>query len=336
MKSVWRSSCVVLMLAAAGVVGLRAEVKTAQKSQVKFEGTIGRVMGMFGGKAAKEGLVSNVAVKGNRKMIADEYTGQIIDLDEEKVYSLDMRKKNYEVVTFEEMRRRMKEAEEKASESMKQAKDEQQPEGKQMEVDFSLKESGQKKTVNGYDCREVIMSITAREKGKTLEQSGGMVLTSNMWLGPKIDAMKEIEDFDLRYAKALAGPLAGVSTDAAQQMAAALALYPAMKDMMGKMQAEKVNMDGTPVLTVTTIETVRGTEQAAKEQEEPKEEKADMTSLGGIGGFLGKKAFGKKQAAQGQPSNRSTVMTMNHELVSVSTSVAATDLQIPAGFKEKK
>ena len=45
------------------------------------------------------------------------------------------------------------------------------------------------------------MTITVREKGKTLEQSGGMVLTSDMWLAPKIAAMKEIADFDVRYAQ---------------------------------------------------------------------------------------------------------------------------------------
>ena len=46
-----------------------------------------------------------------------------------------------------------------------------------------------------------------REKGKTLEQSGGLVMTSDMWLAPKIAAMKEVADFDLRYAQKLAGPM---------------------------------------------------------------------------------------------------------------------------------
>lgn len=44
------------------------------------------------------------------------------------------------------------------------------------------------------------MTIMVREKGKTLEQGGGMVLKSNMWLAPTIAAMKEVADFDLKYA----------------------------------------------------------------------------------------------------------------------------------------
>jgi len=71
------------------VAVLQAEVKTEEKSVVKFEGFMGGVMGLFGGKAAKEGILSTVAVRGNRKATINDTTGEIIDLDEEKVYALD-------------------------------------------------------------------------------------------------------------------------------------------------------------------------------------------------------------------------------------------------------
>ena len=45
------------------------------------------------------------------------------------------------------------------------------------------------------------MTVTVREKGKKLEESGGMVLTSNTWLAPKIAATNEVAAFDIRYAK---------------------------------------------------------------------------------------------------------------------------------------
>jgi hypothetical protein len=34
--------------------------------------------------------------------------------------------------------------------------------------------------------------------------------------------------------------------------------------------------------------------------------------------------------------NRASIMTTSHELIKISPSVAASDLTIPAGFKEKK
>ena len=66
-------------LAVGSTTALLAEVKTQQKTQVKFEGMLGRMMGMFGGKAAKEGVVNTVAVKGNRKITIGDAGGQIID-----------------------------------------------------------------------------------------------------------------------------------------------------------------------------------------------------------------------------------------------------------------
>ena len=63
------------------------------------------------------------------------------------------------------------------------------------------------------------MTVTVREKGRALEESGGMVMTSNSWLAPAIPAMKELADFELRYWKAIAPEAAGMS---AEQMAAVM------------------------------------------------------------------------------------------------------------------
>ena len=103
MKRVVTFWAIVCSLLAASIAPALAEVKTKDKSQVKFEGMLGRMMGMFGGKAAKEGVVSTNAVKGDRKATINESTGRIIDLAEEKVYDLDMNKKTYQVTTFEEL-----------------------------------------------------------------------------------------------------------------------------------------------------------------------------------------------------------------------------------------
>src|SRR5215210_2481628 len=224
------TSLVTLPVAAALVVSLGAEVKTREKTQVKFEGMLGRMVNMFGGKGVKDGIVSATAVKTQRRATFGDVTGQIVDLNEEKIYDLDMKKKEYKVTTFEEVRRQMREAQEKAekeaAEAQKEAKEQKEEKpgepAKQLDVDFDVKETGQKKPLAGYDTREVIMTITVREKGKTLEESGGLVMTSDMWLAPQIAAMQEIADFDLKYAQKLYGPMvAGVS---ASQMAMVTAM----------------------------------------------------------------------------------------------------------------
>lgn len=307
---------------------IRADVKTQEKGQVKFEGMLGRMMNMFGGKAAKEGVVSNVAVKGDRKASLTDNGGQIIDLGEEKVYEIDAKKKTYKVTTFEEIRRQIREAQEKAAKEAKEAEGKEQPaeDGKEMEIDFDVKETGQKKAIAGYDTREVVATITVREKGKTLEQSGGLVLTSSMWLAPTIAAMKEIQDFDRRYAKAI--DVTGAAGASAEQLAAALAMYPGLQKALGRMRSEEIKMEGTPLESVLTVEGVKSPEQMSQAQEQE-----SSGGGGGLGGMLARKVMKKKQDQPAGP--KSTIMTVTHQVLSVGTTVSPSEIEVPAGFKLK-
>jgi hypothetical protein len=318
-------ACSALLVAGAA---LRADVKTQERSQIKFEGMLGKMFGLFGGKAAREGVVSTTAVKGDRKLTMNDNTGQIIDLTEEKIYSLDIKKKTYTVTTFEELRQKMKEAQAKAEEEARKAEKEGagktgQPEqsGKEVEVDFDMKETGQQKTIAGHNTREVVMTVTVREKGKTLDESGGMVLTSNMWLAPTIPAMKEMAEFDMRYVQKLYGPMD--ASMPAEQMAAVLAMYPWVRQATERMNKEKVNMEGTPLLVTTVFEAVKNAEQIAAEKEQQK-----SSGGGGLGGMLARRMMKKEE-----PKPRATVFTINHEVLGVSSDTG--DLAIPPGFKQK-
>jgi hypothetical protein len=324
---------------------LHADVREEQKAHVQFAGMLGRMFNMFGGKGAREGVTSTIAVKGDRKATTSDTTGQIIDLAEEKVYDLDLKKKSYTVTTFAELRRRMEEAKRKADENArKEAAREKEkpaaadPNAKQVEIDFSIKNTGEKKAINGFDTHQAVMTITVREKGKTLEQGGGMVMTSDMWLAPKIAAMKEVTDFDMRYAQKLYGTMiAGVS---AEQMAAAMAMYPMMKEALGKMNAEGGKIEGTPIQTTTTMDAVKSADQIAEEAKSSGDSDSKSAASGGVGGLLGgfAKKMAQKKAGGGDDANkdRATFMTMTSEVLKVVTDVSAADVAVPAGFKENK
>ena len=303
-----------------------AEVKTKEKALVKFEGWLGRMAGLIGGKAAKEGVVTTTAVKGNRKATLSDTFGRIVDLSEEKVYELDMKKKTYTVQTFDQIRKEMEEAEKKARSET--PAEERQPEEKsdepkkEYEVDFDVKETGQKKTIASYDARQVIMTVTVREKGKTLEEGGGLVTTSDVWMGPEIPAMKELQDFERRYWEQLAGPQ--VAAISAQQMAALVAMFPQVKQAMERLQKEGTSAEGTPLQTRTTIEAVKSKEQMAAQAEQ-----SNSGGGGGLGGMLARRVMKKDP-----PKQRALVMTLDSEVQEVSTTVG-TELDIPAGFKQK-
>ena len=322
---------------------LRADVRADEKSRVEFAGMLGRMFNLFGGKSAREGVTSTVAVKGDRKATMSESTGQIVDLAEEKVYDLDLKKKSYRVTTFAELRRRMEEAQKKADEEARKEagkeKDKPQaadPNAKQMEIDFDLKNTGEKKTINGFDTRQVIATVTMHEKGKKVEESGGLIVTSDQWLAPKIAAMKEVADFDARYAQKLYGTMiAGVS---AEQMAAAMALYPMMKQALGKMTTEGAKIDGTAIQTTTTLDSVKSAEQIAQEAK-TSESAGKSAGSGGVGGLLGgfaKKVAAKKMGGDDAARPRATFMTTTNEVLKIVTDVTPADVAVPAGFKENK
>lgn len=322
------ASVVVVALPSAAPCG----VKTEEKTQVQFGGLLGGIMNKFGGKAAKEGLVSTVAVAGDRKLTVNEMTGQIIDLTEEKIYDLDMKKKTYQVTTFAELQKKMEEQRAEAEKRAREAQKEQkaapaQGPQKEYEVDYDLKETGQKRTINGFDSRQVVMTITVREKGRTLAQAGGVILTSDMWLGPKVAALKEIQDFDVRHAKKMAALMAGAGQMSMEQMATLFAMYPGVQKAMTKMQAERVNMEGTPVLTVLTVTGVRNAAQMAEAQKQQEE------AGGGLGGLLARKMMKKGGSDPDDP--RSTLMTTTNELIAVTPGATAADVALPAGFKQK-
>ena len=324
---------------------LRADVRADEKTRFELGGALGRFVGMFAGKAAKEGITSTVAIKGNRGARMNEENGQIVDLTEEKVYEIDMKKKSYKVTTFAELRRRMEEAQKKAQENARKAEERtkdkpaEKPQEPQVEVDFNLKNTGEKKTINGYDTREEVMTITVREKGKTLEEAGGVVLTSDMWIAPRIAAMKEVGEFYAKFMQKVYGGtmLAGMQAD---QMATITAMYPMMKQAMGKMTTEGERIQGTAILTTMTFEAVKSAaEMTTDETKAGDADKKTPTSVGGLLGGLARRAAAKKASSGDQQQgdkSRATILTSSTEVLKVVTDVGANDVAIPAGFKESK
>jgi hypothetical protein len=345
-------SFAVLVLASASAV-VSADVRSDQRVKFQLGGMVGKLVNMFGGKGAREGVTTTVAVKGNRKATLSESTGQIIDLSEEKIYDLDMKKKTYKVTTFAQLRAEMekarREAEQQAREMEQQQRSEpsqpsepaqKDPNQKEFEVDFDLKNTGATKVINGFNTRQTVMTITVREKGKTLNEAGGMVMTTDMWLATNVPSTDDITDFDMKYAEKLYGPsvMAGAS---AQDMAMAMAMYPQIKPALDKAAKEGTKVEGTAILTDMKMEavppgTANQTSAALPAPEAQPEQKKGR--FGGIMGGLKKMAEASQQQQSGEqkPAQRSIIMTTSVEMLKLTPEVTADVVAIPAGFKEAK
>lgn len=334
-------ACLVAVLALSSST-LSADVRTDQRVKFQLGGAIGKLVNLFGGKGARDGVTSMVAVKGNRKVTMSDSTGQIIDLAEEKVYDLDVKKKTYTVTTFAQLRKQMEEARRDAEKSAREEREsepsrpaEKDPNAKEYEVDFDMKNTGASKTINGFNTRQTVVTITVREKGKTLNEAGGMVMTTDLWTAPNAPSTKDLAEFDMKYAQKLYGPM--VVGASAQDMAMAMAMYPQIKPALDKMRAEGTQVEGTAILTEIKMEAVPPGTADQKSEALPAPEEPKKKGFGGMLGGLKKIA---EQAQKNDNSNarpqRAVIMTTSVEMVKLTTDVDAASVAMPAGFTEKK
>ena len=334
-----RAVLVSLVATLAWSPALLAGVRKEERTQVQFAGLVGGLMNRFGGKAAKEGLVNTVAVAGDRRLTLNEETGELVDLAEEKVYELNVKDRTYQVATFAEIKQKFeqareeaqKEAEKAAKEQAKQTKQEPPKEGEVPELEFDVRTSrtGEKRTIAGHEAAQWIMRISVYPKGSNMMQSGGLGIVNEAWLVPEVPELKEIADFELRYAQKMAevfGFDPGRMKASAEQMAQMMAAHPGLVQAVKKMREEMAKLEGTPLATVLSINLIRSAEQVAKA------EKSD-SQIGGVSGFLAKKLMKK---ASGDPTNpKQALMTSTIETLRIATDVTAADVALPAGYRQK-
>lgn len=301
-------------------VALSAAGKVEQKTQVQFGGVIGGIVNAFGGKAAREGVTTQQFVKGNRKSTVSGQNAEIIDLDQEKIYRLDYGRKTVKVTTFEELRKQMRDAQKQAAEDREESP--KKSDGPEYEVDVDIKETGKKETINGFNTKNVIVTVTVREKGKKLEQSGGAVMTADMWMGPRVAALREMEEFDRRYVQKLyEGTISGADM---RQMAMLMATAPQFAKAMQKFQEKRSAFDGSAIRTNLKFETVAGANAKAEEEDE------STAATKAIAGLLGR--MKKKDAASEEKASapgRSTLFSSTNEVLSASGSATDMDVAVP-------
>lgn len=342
------SLCVALVVCVLTLAstGLSADVRSDQRVKFQLGGAMGKLVNMFGGKGAREGVTSMVAVKGNRKATIGDSTGQIIDLAEEKVYDLNIKNKTYTVTTFAEIRKKMEDAKKEAEKAAREERTsspgeaskpaEKDPNAKEVEVDFDVKNTAETRNINGFDTKKSVMTITVREKGKTLNDSGGLVMTTDLWLTPNAPSTKDLIEFDRKYAEKIYGPI--VIGASAQDMAMAMAMYPQMKPALDKMRAEGGKLQGTAILTDMRMESVPPGTAGTTSTALPAPEEPKKKGFGGMIGGLKKMAeeSQKSSAEGGAKPQRAIILTTAVEMLKLTTDVDAASVAIPAGFTEKK
>ncbi|MBS1857643.1 MAG: hypothetical protein JST11_19900 [Acidobacteria bacterium] len=292
-----------------------------------------KVVGVFS-KQAREPIVATVSVKGDRMVHKSAQRASIIDLGTQTITSVDFQKKQYSVMTFEEMKQMLQQMQEK----MKQNPD------AQVNFKVSADATGKSKAVNGLDAKEMILKMEMETTDAKTGQKGSMLITTDMWLAPGVPGYQEVRDFHKRMAEKLNWTPGGNM----------FMQNPQIAEGMAQVAKEMSKLDGVPVEQQIVMgmagqagaEGAQQQQQQAQQQQQPQEK----PSLGGaLGGALGGR-FGlgrKKSSAQQQQTDNTqaqggggsgqpgSLIEMTTVMSGFSNAgVGDSDFTVPAGFKK--
>lgn len=199
---------------------------------------------------------STILVKGNRMAHINAESTEIIDLDQETITTIDNAKKQYSVVTFQEMKAAMEEAMRKAQAQPKQAPPPQTADSTpppEMKFNVSVTNTGAKKQVAGLDASESILRMTMEAKDQKSGQTGNMAITNDMWMAPEIPGYGEVRDFNTRLAAKMSTMYSGAmpSLMSPQMLNSQPGMFSGMADMVKEMSKLK----GVPVSQIMRMGT---------------------------------------------------------------------------------
>lgn len=342
-----RFSALVLVVAGMSVMPLvQADARIDETTNVQLGGSLGKISGFLGGKRAKEGTQTEVRIKGNRMLTVHGRTGELIDLDAEKVYQIDFKRRRYQVETFAEHRQRIEQLKEQfagltSGGSGGEGGDPAASSGPEYEAEVAIDETGRKEMIAGQSCKEVVVTITLHPKGQSLEEGGGAVLTARLWQGPELPEMRERQAFQRHFAEKLG--LQELVESEGRSMTGAMIGSPAVRQALEEFRKKRESFEGVSYRTEVSLDTVGGT--APPPGGEPGAEGEEGKSLGGMLRGLGKTFSRKRRSREGEGAGpgpgpgaggRAKVFGSTTRVVSVSDTVADDEVALPAGFKQKK
>jgi hypothetical protein len=273
---------------------------------------------------------------------------EIVRLDEDKIFSLDTKKKTYTETTFADMRAQMQQAMQKMDES--QAAQQQQTSGvdesqcEWSEAKAEVKQTGEKAVIAGYQAERITIVATQSCKDKETGQVCDFGLVLDQYVAPDFEQTAEAMAYYRAYAEKM-GFDAAASRDFSER---AKSMFGRYKGIWTEVAEKMKDVKGYPVKSSFGLG-VGGPQCQSTQQQQPQEAESESqsppTSLGGaIGGALGGMFKKKKDpepaaaapAPQSMPGGLMPLMTIGTELVSVNrTSVPATTFEVPSDYKKK-
>ena len=239
--------------------------------------------------------------KGQKMMTDSGDTAMVIDFDAQTVTLIHKAQKTYSVMKFSDLGQVLKQAD--------------------IDAKIDVKETGQKKMINGFNATEMVM---------TMEMDSPQMSQAGMKMQMEIDTWRSSDVPGAQELKAFYQKNAGNFPWAAMGGGGATGMQKAMADVQRKM----ATAGGVPLLQIVKTKSAGGGAQAAQMQAGMAQARAQMEAMvkqGGPQAAAAQQALARMGAASGGGSLFETTMeSSDFSTSSIPDSVFA----IPAGFQK--
>jgi hypothetical protein len=290
------------------------------------------------------------------RMLARNAVGpsaEIVRLDQDKIYHLNINKKEYTETSFAQMREQMQ----KAADQMNSADGRRQPSAideskcEWLPPKADVKKTGEKAQFAGYQAERVTIVASQPCKDKETGAICEVALVLDNWLASGFTESSEAQ----QYAKAYAAKMgfdASTSQDIAQR---AQAMFGRYKGIWSEIATKMQGIKGYPVRNSFTLAMGGAQCKSASAQQAQSGDDEDSSNpnalAGAVAGKLGSLFHKKKDDSEAAAARAPTpavssvplppgdvaVMTISSQLVSVSTNSASPDaFSVPADFKRQE
>ena len=296
----------------------KTEIKGLKKSDDATVKMTGGIMGALAGKPQRQVTITR--------------------LDKDVIWNVDHPKKSYTETPITSL-----ESLPQTKGEMKGQKKEEKPEYEIIKSDFSVKNTGNKKDVNGFPCSEYVanwildlMKIETKEKTKS-------TMTISLWTTPKNDLIKGFETQENEFNQQLMDKMGmKISPNEMKQFGTEFitSMFTINQDSVNKkmvnLKDELQKIEGYPIVTeISWI--VEGDSTKAKQEAMTKEEKKQETekpSSGGLGGMLSQALMGNKGEKKNETGETKPAFYSYIEVKSIKLNeVSENEFDIPGGYK---
>ena len=279
-------------------------------------------------------------------------SAEIVLLDQDKLYHLNINKKEYTETTFEQLRAQMQ----KATDQMNSNADKKQPSAvdqskcQWLPAKASVNKTGEKAQFAGYDSERVTITASQPCEDKETGSICEVALVLDEWLAPGFTESNEVRKYYTAYAQKMGFDPAN-SQDITEK---AKAMFSQYKGIWTEVASKMQNAKGYPVRSSFTLAMggAQCKDSSNQQQSQPDQSSDGARNPSDIAGAMAGKLSGlfhKKQddspppAAQPAPTvtpvaipqGDVALMTVTSQLISVSTASANADaFVVPADFKK--